>query len=318
MQQDAAVGRRTTPVETPSAPSPSWAVPAAVGVVLLLWASSFIAIRAVGDTFSPGPLAFGRLVVGTIALGVIGLYYRRPLPRGRGLGLVALYGVLWFALYTVVLNAAEHHLDAGTAAMLVNVAPILVAVAAGFLLGEGFPRPLIIGVGVAFAGVALIAFGGVGSHSDGLGVALGLVTAVLYAAGVLSQKVALRTVDPVSATWVGCAIGMTVLVPFLPATVDEARDASFGAIAAVVYLGVFPTAIAFTLWAYALSRASAGRTASASLAVPAIAVVMSWAFLGEVPTVLAMVGGVLCITGVLVSRRRVRPQPAAATSPRGQ
>ncbi len=290
----------------PPPPAGTWVVTAAVVAVLLLWASAFIAIRAVGDTFSPGSLALGRLVAGSVALGVVALRYRHPLPRGRGLTMVITYGVLWFAGYTVVLNAAERHLDAGTAAMLVNVAPILVAIAAGLLMGEGFPGPLIVGVLVAFAGVTMIAVGGVGGHSDGLGVLLGLITAVLYAAGVLAQKVALRTIDAVTATWAGCTVGALVLTPFLPQAVREFSAAPGGDIAAVVYLGIFPTAIAFTLWAYALSRTPAGRLTSTTLAVPALVVVMSRVGLGEVPTVLALVGGAMCLLGVAISRRHSR------------
>lgn len=302
----------------------SWKVPVAIAAVLLLWASAFIGIRAVGDTFSPGPLALGRLLVGSVALGLLALRYRRPLPRGRSLGLVALYGVLWFAGYTFVLNAAERHLDAGTAAMLVNVAPILVAVAAGLFLAEGFPRPLLIGIAVAFTGVAVIAIGGVGGHSDGIGVLLGLGAAVLYAAGVLVQKVALRTVDAISATWIGCLVGAVVLLPFLPQTLRQVSVAPGGAILAVVYLGVFPTAIAFTLWAFALSRTSAGSLTSTTLAVPAMVVLMSWMLLGEVPTLVAMIGGALALFGVSISRRRsgvrlsrrsARPVVATAPSP---
>lgn len=304
----------TPPAATTAPAVPGWQVPAAVVAVLLLWASAFIAIRAVGDTFDPGALAFGRLAVGSLALGLFALRYRRPLPRGKSLAMVAVYGVLWFAGYTVVLNAAERHLDAGTAAMLVNVAPILVAVAAGLFLGEGFPRQLLIGIAIAFGGVAVIAFGGIGGHSDGLGIALGLLTAVLYAAGVLSQKVALRTVDAVSATWIGCLIGTIVLLPFLPQTVQQVSHASAGAILAVVYLGIFPTAVAFTLWAFALSRSSAGSLTSTTLAVPAIVVLMSLLFLGEAPTVLALIGGAVALFGVFVSRARRRrvaaPDPA--------
>lgn len=90
----------------------------------------------------------------------------------------------------------------------------------------------------------------------------------------------------------------------------DVGHASAGAIAGVVYLGVFPTAAAFTLWAYALTRTSAGRLTSTTLTVPAIAVLMSWAFLAETPTTLGLVGGALCLTGVAISRRRPRPQPA--------
>ncbi|MDQ2846528.1 MAG: DMT family transporter [Actinomycetota bacterium] len=310
-------------VPAPRGTADNWTLPAAVLVVLVLWASAFIAIRAVGDTFAPGPLALGRMTVGTIALGVVALKYRRPFPRGNGLLMVATYGVLWFAGYTVVLNTAERHLDAGTAAMLVNIAPILVAVAAGLFMAEGFPRPLVLGIVVAFAGVLIIAVGGAGVHSDGLGMVLGIVTAVLYAAGVLTQKIALRTVDAVSATWVGCAVGTIALTPFLPQAVHQYAHASGGAIAAVVYLGIFPTAIAFSLWAYALSASSAGRLTSTTLAVPAIVVLMSWILLGEVPTLFAMAGGALCLLGVAISRRKQRAgkhavaqgeQPCAATA----
>lgn len=300
----------------------SWTVALATSAVLLLWASAFVVIRTVGDSFSPGSLALGRLAVGSLALGGMALRLRRPVPRGRALGLVVAYGVFWFAGYTVVLNAAERHLDAGTAALLVNFAPIIVAILAGLFMSEGFPRPLLVGIVIAFTGVAIIAAGGSGGHSDGLGVILGLVSAVLYASAVLTQKVALRSTDAVSATWVGCLAGMLSLLGFLPQTVHEVSHASAGAIAGVIYLGLFPTAIAFTLWAYALTHTDAGRLASTTLTVPAITVLMSWAALGETPTRLALLGGAMCLTGVAISRRRHAPRldqernvvAAAATS----
>jgi drug/metabolite transporter (DMT)-like permease len=280
--------------------------------VLLLWASAFVVIRDVRDSFSPAPLALGRLTVGSLALIALAVRVRKPLPRGRTLALVLAYGVSWFAGYTVVINAAERHLDAGTAALLVNFAPIIVAVFAGLFMGEGFPRPLVVGVALAFSGVCLIAVGGSGGHSDGFGIVLGLVTALLYGSAVLLQKVALRSTDAVSATWIGCVAGTLALTPFIPQTVHEASRASAGAIAGMVYLGIFPTAVAFTLWAYALTHTDAGRLASTTLTVPAIAVLMSWVFLSETPTALGLLGGAMCLTGVAISRRRRAPAPAPA------
>ena len=194
----------------------------AAAITVLLWASAFVVIRFCGAEFSPGAMAFIRMGVGTIALTAVVAIYRPPWPRGRGLVLVIGYGLLWFAAYTVVLNWAEQHLDAGTAALLVNFAPILVAVFAGLFLGEGFPRPLVVGLVIAFTGVVLIALGGSGvGMNDRLGVALGLLAAVLYAAGVLLQKVALRTVNAIAATWLGCAVGMVATAPFAVQAVDE-------------------------------------------------------------------------------------------------
>src|SRR5882757_4413358 len=153
-------------------------------ITVLLWACAFVVIRSVGEVFSPGAMAFLRLLVGSASLGLVALRYRRPFPRGRALAFVLGYGVLWFAAYTVVLNWAERHLDAGTAALLVNIAPILVAGVAGIVFHDGFPRPVVVGMLVAFAGVVVITVGGTGSGAvDSLGIVLGVLTAVLYAAG---------------------------------------------------------------------------------------------------------------------------------------
>src|SRR5881628_35513 len=106
----------------------------ALGAALLtvtLWASAFVGIRSAGHHLSPGALALGRLVVGSAALGILMLARREPLPARRDLPALALCGVLWFGFYSVVLNDAEQRIDAGTASMLVNVGPILIAVLAG-------------------------------------------------------------------------------------------------------------------------------------------------------------------------------------------
>jgi drug/metabolite transporter (DMT)-like permease len=72
----------------------------------------------------------------------------------------------------------------------------------------------------------------------------------------------------------------------------------------MVYLGVFPTALAFTTWAYALARTTASKMGATTYAVPALVVLMSWLALGEVPGLLTLAGGVLCLAGVAVSRSR--------------
>ena len=296
--------RKGEAVQVPDNRPAGYLVPAAAAITVLMWASSFVVIRAAGTALSPGPMSFIRMLVATAALVPVALYYRRPLPRGRTLALVMAYGTLWFAGYTVLLNWAEQHLDAGTAALLVNFAPIIVAVFAGLFLGEGFPRARVIGILIAFGGIVLIAVGGSGgATNDRLGVTLGLITAVLYAASVLIQKVALRSVDGVTATWVGCATGLLVTTPFAPQAFSEIATAPTAAVLGVVFLGIGPTAIAFLTWAYALARSDAGSLTATTLAVPAIAIGLSWVFLAEVPTVLGFVGGALALVGVAITRR---------------
>ncbi|HEY4268738.1 MAG TPA: EamA family transporter, partial [Galbitalea sp.] len=86
----------------------------AIVVTLLAWASAFVVIRGVAPHVPGGALALGRLIVGTVALGVTALIQRGWLrPTGREWIQVIVYGVAWFGAYNVTLNLAEHSLDAG-------------------------------------------------------------------------------------------------------------------------------------------------------------------------------------------------------------
>jgi drug/metabolite transporter (DMT)-like permease len=268
------------------------------------WASAFVGIRSAGRDLSPGVLALGRLLVGSVALGALVLFRREGLPARRDLPGIALCGVLWFALYSVALNEAERSVDAGTAAMLVNVGPILIAVLAGVILREGFPRNLVAGCAIAFAGATVI---GIATSKHGLepswGAVLCLFAALAYAGGVVTQKPLLARVSPLQMTWLACTAGAFACLPFAGALWNDAADARGAAIAWTVYLGIVPTGIGFIAWAYALSRTSAGRMGSTTYLVTPIAIVLGWLLLGETPAALAFAGGVLCLLGVAVARR---------------
>jgi drug/metabolite transporter (DMT)-like permease len=231
----------------------------------------------------------------------------RALPRGREWWPILAYGVMWFGGYNVALNAAEHSLDAGTSALLINVNPILVAVMAGIILKEGFPRWLIIGSLVAFGGVAVIALGsGTRSTADVAGVLLCLLAAALAAVSVIIQKPVLRKFPAGQATWFGIMVGLVCCLPFGGQLVTELQAAPLPATLGLVYLGIFPTAIAFTTWAYALSLIDAGKLAATTYLVPGTTVLISWLVLSEIPTVWGLVGGAICLLGVGLTRRRSR------------
>ncbi len=273
-------------------------------VTVVLWASAFVGIRAAGEDLSPGALSLARLLVGSAALGALVLVRRERFPARRDLPGIAICGVLWFGLYNVVLNAAEQRVDARTAAMLVGVGPILIALLAGVLLREGFPRALITGCAVAFAGVVVIGLATSERGLDaGLGAVLCLVAALAYAGGVLTQKPLLRRVSALQVTWLACGVGALACLPFAPVLLREIGQADLSVVGWAVYLGVFPTALAFTTWAYALARTTAGRMGATTYLVPPLTVLMGWAILGEIPPALALLGGMLCLVGVAVTRR---------------
>lgn len=315
-------------------PASPWLPLVAVAFTLLTWASAFVAIRHLGETVPPGSLSLGRLLVAVVALGVMVRLQARGSTRREAAGgaiarafraptraewpLVVLGGLAWITVYNVALNEAERRVDAGTAALLVQLGPILVALLATVFLGDRLTGWLVVGLAVGFGGVVLIARASSQStEGDVLGVVLGVVAAVGFAVGVLTQKRLLGSgMTALDMTFWYYVVGMVGCLPWAWELVGVVADASASDLWWIAYLGVFPSAIAFTTWAYALSHADAGRFSMSTFLVPFITTLLAWALLGEVPPALAFVGGVLCIGGVLLSRvtrpfRARRPTPAS-------
>jgi drug/metabolite transporter (DMT)-like permease len=301
----------------------------AATVTVVLWASAFVSIRSAGGHFSPGALALGRLLVASLALGVMWLFSGDGWPpRAAWPGIIG-SGVLWFGLYMIALNWGEREVDAGTAAMVVTIGPILIALLGGWLLREGFPRRLGAGMAVSLAGAIVVGLseaassgvassgvassGAGGGRSPVIGVMLCVVAAVCYAAGVVFQKPALGHASAVQVTTFGCFAGTVACLPFAGQLVSQLGSASAGDTLNVVYLGLFPTMLGFTAWAYALARTPSGKMGATTYAVPGLVVLMSWLILGQVPRWLTLAGGALCLVGVAVSRGKKRsPAPLEA------
>ncbi|WP_043194242.1 DMT family transporter [Streptomyces sp. NRRL F-2664] len=286
---------------------------AAVTFTVCAWASAFVSIRSAGAAYSPGALALGRLLAASLVLGVLLLVRRQGLPPRGAWGGILVSGVVWFCGYTVALNWGERLVDAGTASLLVNTGPILMALLAARLLGEALPPRLLAGMAVSFAGAVVVGLSmssGDGGSASLLGVLLCLLAAVAYATGVIAQKPALSYGTPLQITAYSCMTGAAVCLPFTGRLLDELPRAPLSATLNMVYLGVVPTALAFTTWTYALARMAAGRLGATTYAVPAVVVLLSWALLGEVPAWLTLLGGALCLAGVAVSRYAPRgPRP---------
>lgn len=278
----------------------------AIGTTLLFWASAFVAIRHLGQDVGAGAMSLGRLLVGSLALGAFLAVRRTAWRRLRreDWAPVLVIGLLWFGVYNVALNEAERRIDAGTASMLINVGPALIAVLAVLFLDERLHVFLAVGVALAFGGVALIGFATSSAQSrDAVGVLLCLTAAVAYSISVIVQKPLLTRVSPLMLTWLACTIGAVACLPWAGELVSDLAAAPVSSAGWLVYLGLFPTAVAFTTWAYALSHSDAGRLGVTTYLVPPVTVLMGWLLLDEIPPLLAFGGGALCLVGVAVARR---------------
>jgi len=283
--------------------SSDWRPLAAALVSICLWSSAYVGIRAATRTIAPGALALGRLTIGSVLLGMLIARRGAIRPTRRELALLCLAGFLWFGLYNVALNTAERVVDAGTAAMVVNIAPLLIMALAALFLKERLTRGLVIGGAVAFLGVICIGLATRSGNAPWWGVLLCVVATTASAGGVVAQKPVLTRLSALQVTWTCCVIGALCCLPYAPRLVHDVRTAAPRDLAWMAYLGVFPTSVAFTCWAYALARGTASRLAALAYLVPPITIGMSWLILGEVPKLVAVLGGALCLAGVIFARR---------------
>ncbi len=270
----------------------------------MLWASAFAAIRAALDGYTPGHLTLLRFLVASVVIAGYGLVTRLRLPRSRDLPSIALAGFLGITIYHTTLNYGEVTVTAGSASLLVNTAPVFTALLATGFLGERLRRWGWAGIAVSFLGAALIGFGESAGLDFDPGALLLIASALSFSLYAILQRPYLSRYTPIEFT--ACAIwaGTLPLLAYLPGIARDVRSAPLEATLAVVYLGVFPSAVAYITWARVLSRMPASSAASFLYLVSPLTIPIAWAWLGEVPSAVSLVGGVLALLGVVIVNTR--------------
>jgi drug/metabolite transporter (DMT)-like permease len=293
----------------PSA-SPRVLVGAALTATILLWGSAFAAIREALPSLGPGGVASGRLLLAALAFGVIALFTRARPPRRSELPVLLAMGATGYAGYQLLLTAGEQTVPAGTAALLLTIAPVLAAVLAGRVLGERLGARGWVGLCVALGGASLVAFSHGGEQGAGFGgAALVAAGAVVYALWVVIQKRALASMSPLHATMWSTWFGAALALPFGHGLPSALAGASGSGIGALLVLGIVLSTVPFLLWAWVLARLPASVASSALLMIGPAGVLIGWLSLGEQPAPLALVGGAIALAGVATVVRGPRARP---------
>ncbi|HET6498068.1 MAG TPA: DMT family transporter [Coriobacteriia bacterium] len=271
---------------------------------LLLWASAFAGIRASLDSYGPGQVALLRFATASLLFLAWALITRMRMPRAADLPRIALAGLSGITAYHVALNFGQLTVTAGAASLIVSASPILTALLSALFLGERLSASGWTGIAVSFAGVALISLGEGGGIAFDPGAALVAVAAVATSVYLVVSKRPLRRYTALEFTSYAIWAGTVPLLIFAPDLLNQVRDASPSATAAVIYLGVFPGAVAYALWSYALARMPASSLSTFLYFQPVSAIVIAWLWLAEVPAPLALAGGAISLAGVAVVNTR--------------
>lgn len=246
-------------------------------------------------------MALLRFGTASVVLFLYAAYKRIRMPRQSDLPAILLAGVLGITIYHVALNFGERTVESGAAAVLIALSPVFTAALSTRFLGERLSLWGWAGIVISFFGGLIVAIGegegGIGLDAGALLILVATLSTSLY---FFVSKPLLRRYSALEFTSYAIWAGTVPMLVFAPSLMQQMQTAPAPALASGVYLGVFPGAIAYVLWSIGLSRMPASRVSAFLYLQPLNAAVVAWLWLGEVPVLAVVAGGVVSILGVVM------------------
>ncbi|HSK48820.1 MAG TPA: DMT family transporter [Coriobacteriia bacterium] len=282
---------------------------ASVAVTVLIWSTTFAALVAALRHFTPQHLLFLRWTLTAVLFVGFGAVTRMRLPDRADLPKIALAGVLGFAAYQMLLVNGQMGVSATMAGFLVNMSPLFTTVIAVSLGRDDSRRTTWAGIALCTLGLLVMAQGKGGFGDIGPSAGLVVLAALSFALYTLVTKPLLSKYRPIEVTTYALVAGAAPFLVFAPGSVEALASASAIDLGNLLFLAIFPGGVAYVLWARSVKGLTPGLASRFLYLIPVLGVPVAWLWVGEVPQLITVGGGLLTIFGVAVASMRPKTAP---------
>lgn len=276
-------------------------------ITIILWASAFPVIKLALSDFSAVHLSSLRLSIASLILLILTIIKKIPIPDFKDIPIILLLGFCGFTLYHIALSFGEYYVSAGVSSLIVSTTPIFSALLATYFLKEKFSKLAWIGSIIAFIGVACIALGNDSKViAMCIGIALVLIASIGESIYFVFQSSYFKKYGFIPFTIYTMLAGSLFTFIFLPGAIHDLQYADTNTLLLVLYLGVFPTVIPYFALAYTIYKVGVADATMSLYLTPACALVLSFIMVGEMPTMVAIIGGIVTLIGVSITTNHAK------------
>ena len=275
---------------------------AAAMLSTFLWASAFPATRYALHYYSPVSLMVMRFVTASLTLGVIGLLKKMRPPKVKDLPMFAASGLTGVFLYSYLFNTGSVSVSAGVSSFIIASSPIFTLILTRIFLKEIVKPVCWVGVIISFCGLAAVTLTQVTEFSFDFGIFLIICAAISSGAYSTIMRGLTKSYTALEATTYTIIAGTLGTLLYLPVAIKEIPDSNFTVNLIVVFMGIFPAAVAYLAWSYALAKAK--KTAHVSVftyLIPFVSALLAYVWLRETLSVFTLIGGLVIIAGMVLT-----------------
>lgn len=297
----------------------------AVSATVLIWSTTFAALVAALDYFSPHHLLALRWTLTALLFIAYAVATRMRLPRATDVPRIAAAGMLGYAIYQLLLVTGQTGVTAAMAGFLINLSPVFTTVIAAALGRERTTAFTWVGLATCMGGLAVMGAAAGGLGSIGASAALIVAAALSFALYTIVSKPLLARYRPIELTTYALVVGSLPFLAFAPGALGALAAAPSAAVFNLVYLAALPGGIAYVFWARAVAGMPPGAAARFLYLIPVLGVPIAWVWVGETPQLMTVLGGLATVAGVAIAGIRGaarlavdapdRPAPVRVTPP---